>query len=231
MREIVLDTETTGLDPATGDRMVEIGCIELMHRLPTGREFHRYMNPERDMPEEAFRVHGLSSEFLADKPLFAEVAEDFLLFIGDAPLVIHNASFDMKFINAELTRIGLDAIPMSRAFDTVAMARAKFPGSPASLDALCKRFSIDLAVRDKHGALVDSQLLAAVYLALLGGRQSALELAAQEEQREARVEENGQSMTGFPTRHFPPTEKETAAHASFLSGIKNPLWATLSAEN
>jgi DNA polymerase-3 subunit epsilon len=231
MREIVLDTETTGFDPETGDRMVEIGCIELMHRLPTGREFHRFMNPERDMPEAAYRVHGLSSEFLADKPLFAEIAEDFLLFIGDAPLVIHNAAFDMKFINAELTRIGWDAIPMSRAFDTVAMARAKFPGSPASLDALCKRFSIDLTVRDKHGALVDSQLLAAVYLELLGGRQAALELAALEEQSDTQLEEAGQGSTSFSARHFPPSADETAAHAAFLQSIKNPLWAKFSAEN
>ncbi len=177
IREIVLDTETTGLDPQTGDRLVELGCIELFNSLPTGETFHRYIDPERDMPAEAFRVHGLSREFLTGKPKFAEIAEEFLAFIGDAKLVIHNAEFDMKFLNAELKRVGLTPLTFDRVIDTLSMARRKHPGAPNSLDALCARYGIDNSRRTKHGALLDSEILAEVYLELSGGRQAALQLA------------------------------------------------------
>ena len=177
MREIVLDTETTGFDPATGDRIVEIGAVELINHLPTGRTFHVYINPERAMPKEAFEVHGLGDDFLRDKPKFAEVARDFIDFIGeDARLVIHNAQFDMKFLNAELKTVGRPIMPYSRAVDTLEIARNKFPGAQNSLDALCRRFRIDNSNRTLHGALLDSELLAEVYLALQGGRQPGLVL-------------------------------------------------------
>jgi DNA polymerase-3 subunit epsilon len=189
MREIVLDTETTGLDPATGDRIVEIGAIELMNHLPTGRTYHQYINPERGMPRGAFEVHGIGHDILEppgppvpsgvtlrDKPVFARIGQAFLDFIGDAQLVIHNAAFDMKFLNAELERMGLPGLPYARATDTLMIARARFPGSPASLDALCRRFGIDNSMREKHGALLDSEILAEVYLELVGGRQPDLVL-------------------------------------------------------
>ncbi|MDB5545806.1 MAG: polymerase subunit epsilon [Hyphomicrobiales bacterium] len=179
MREIVLDTETTGLDPATGDRIVEIACVEIVNTVPTGATFHVFIDPQRDMPEEAFRVHGLSSEFLKGKPLFDEVAEDFLSFIGEAPLVIHNAEFDMRFLNAELQRCKRSPLLMDRVIDTLGLARRKHPGSPNSLDALCARYRIDNSRRTKHGALLDSELLAEVYVELVGGRQSALVLASE----------------------------------------------------
>lgn len=174
MRHIVIDTETTGFDPALGHRMVEIGCVELVNHVPSGRVFHHYLNPQRSMPEGAQKVHGLTDAFLKDKPLFAEVADDFLAFIAADDLVIHNASFDMSFINAELKLTGFDPLPMERAFDTLALARKKFPGAPASLDALCKRFNISNAARNFHGALLDARLLADVYLELIGGRQPDL---------------------------------------------------------
>lgn len=178
MREIVLDTETTGFDPTQGDRIVEIGAIEILNHLPTGKVFHRYINPQRDMPAEAFAVHGLSSEFLSDKPLFSEIAQEFYDFLGeDSHLVIHNASFDVKFINAELSAVGFPQLPWSRAIDTLDMARRKFPGAQNSLDALCRRFGIDNSGREKHGALLDSELLAEVYLELMGGRQPDLALS------------------------------------------------------
>jgi len=177
MREIILDTETTGLDPKSGDRLIEVGCVELLNRIPTGREFHRYINPERDVPAEAVAVHGLSGTFLQDKPLFAHVAEDFLSFIGEDPLVIHNASFDIGFLNAELGRISLPAITMERVTCTLQLARRRHPAGPNSLDALCKRYGIDNSKRTKHGALMDSLLLAEVYIELLGARQAALGLA------------------------------------------------------
>lgn len=189
MREIVLDTETTGLDPATGDRIVEIGAIELMNHLPTGRTYHQYINPERGMPRGAFEVHGIGHDILEppgppvpsgvtlrDKPVFARIGQAFLDFIGDAQLVIHNAAFDMKFLNAELERMGLPVLPYARATDTLMIARSRFPGSPASLDALCRRFGIDNSMREKHGALLDSEILAEVYLELIGGRQPDLVL-------------------------------------------------------
>src|SRR6185295_2493386 len=186
MREIVLDTETTGLDPLRGDRLVEIGCIDIYNRMPTGQTFHRYINPERDMPAEAFAVHGLSSEFLASKPLFTEVVEEFLEFIGDAPLVIHNASFDISFINAELDRVKRQPILRDRLVDTLLLARRKHPGVSNRLDDLCSRYSIDNSRRTKHGALLDAELLAEVYIDLIGARQSQLILAA-----EAPVQQSG----------------------------------------
>ncbi len=228
MREIVLDTETTGLDPFSGHRLVEIGCVELFNHLPTGRVFHQYINPERDMPDEAFKVHGLSNEFLADKPVMAEVVADFLEFIGDSVLVIHNAEFDMKFINWELAQLGFPAIPMTRTIDTVMMARRKFPGAQANLDALCRRFGIDNSNRIKHGALLDSELLAEVYLELIGGRQPGLQLASQG---------GGASAPGGGAaavaqverprrepRPHAPLPDELAAHQAFLGKIKDPLW-------
>src|SRR3954466_546413 len=178
MREIVLDTETTGLDPLRGDRLVEIGCIEIYNRMPTGQTFHRYINPERDMPAEAFAVHGLSSEFLSSKPLFTEVVEEFLEFIADAPLVIHNASFDISFINAELDRIKRQAIAGDRLVNTLLLARRKHRGVSNRLDDLCSRYSIDNSRRTKHGALLDAELLAEVYVDLVGARQSQLLLAS-----------------------------------------------------
>jgi DNA polymerase-3 subunit epsilon len=177
MREIVLDTETTGLDPLRGDRLVEIGCVEIFNRMPTGQSFHRYMNPERDMPQEAFAVHGLSSEFLSSKPLFSAVADEFIAFIGDAPLVIHNASFDIGFINAELDRLKRMPIPRERLVDTLLLARRKHPGVSNRLDDLCSRYLIDNSHRTKHGALLDAELLAEVYIDLIGARQSQFVLA------------------------------------------------------
>lgn len=174
MREIILDTETTGLSPLTGDRLVEIGCTELINHLPSGKTYHVYLNPERDMPKEAQAVHGLSAEFLKDKPVFKTIAQEFLDFIGDAPLIIHNASFDMGFINAELSTLGLPAVQNERVIDTLQMARRTHPMGPNSLDALCRRYGIDLSKRIKHGALLDAELLAEVYLELIGGRQTAL---------------------------------------------------------
>jgi DNA polymerase-3 subunit epsilon len=222
MREIALDTETTGLDPASGHRVVEIGCVEMMGRIRTGKTLQFYLNPERDMPQEAFNVHGLSSTFLADKPVFAAVAQQFLDFIGDSPLVIHNAQFDMRFINFELTALGLPPLPFERAIDTVTMARRKFPGSPAKLDALCKRFNIDLSARTKHGALLDAELLADVYLELMGGRQDALALV--QEAAAAAGMDTAEAKIAIPTRSFPPSEEELAAHAAFIKGIKDALW-------
>lgn len=171
MREIVLDTETTGFDPSAGDRIVEIGAVELLNHMPTGRTFHTYLNPRRDVPAEAVAVHGLTAEFLSDKPLFGVVAADLIAFLGDARLVIHNAAFDMKFLNAEFGWAGHPAMPTSRAVDTLELARRRFPGANNTLDALCRRFGVDNSSREKHGALLDSELLAEVYLELMGGRQ------------------------------------------------------------
>jgi DNA polymerase-3 subunit epsilon len=225
MREIVLDTETTGRDPLTGDRIVEIGCIELVNHLPSNRpdgQFHCYINPERPMPPEAERVHGLSDQFLADKPLFAAVADGFLAFIGDAPLIIHNAEFDMGFLNAELRRLGRPALPMSRAVCTLTMARKTFPGAQASLDALCRRYGIDLSGRALHGALLDAQLLAEVYLELNGGRQPGLILAGQETR--ARTEIAAGPKIARPPRPHAPSPEELAAHEALLDKLSQPIW-------
>src|SRR6202012_153818 len=176
MRQVVLDTETTGFDPAAGDRVVEIGCVELFDHVPTGKTYRAYLNPERPVPPETTKIHGLTDEFLADKPKFAEIVEELLEFLGDAALVIHNASFDLKFVNSELHRVGKPLIPHARAIDTIEIAKSKIPGARYSLDELCKRFAIDLSARTKHGALLDAELTAQVYLELVGGRQRKLSL-------------------------------------------------------
>lgn len=223
-REIVLDTETTGLDPFSGHRIVEIGCVELVDGLRTGKNFHTYLNPERDMPPEAFRVHGLSEQFLSDKPVFAEKIDEFLEFIADSMLVIHNAAFDMKFVNFELDRLGFAAISMERTIDTVLIARKKFPGSPANLDALCKRFNIDLSERTKHGALLDAELLSDVYLELMGGRQSALLLDISSKMIVSDGEFIAVSKTHLEVRVFDVNAEEEEAHKLMLSKLKNPIW-------
>ena len=218
MREIVLDTETTGFDPLSGHRVVEIGCIELINHVATGNHFHRYLNPERDIPAEAEAVHGLSQTFLADKPLFDSVAEELLAFIGDAPIIAHNASFDLNFLNAELTRTGRAKIASERTIDTVVLARRKFPGAQASLDALCRRFAIDTSERSKHGALLDAKLLAHVYLELIGGREPGLALAA------APRDELAVTRTERAARAHAASDAEKAAHAAFIGKIKNAIW-------
>ncbi len=224
MREIALDTETTGLDPASGPRVVEIGCVELVNHFPSGREFHSYLNPERDMPAGAFEVHGLSAEFLADKPLFAAIADGFLDFIEDASLVIHNAEFDLKFLNAELARLDRPPLERGRTVDTLALARRKFPGAQASLDALCRRFEIDTSARDKHGALLDAQLLASVYLELAGGRQPSLGLAAGASQPAGGTGVSSGDRTPRPPRPHAPSAEESAAHDAFVARLKDPVW-------
>ncbi|HEY9078598.1 DNA polymerase III subunit epsilon [Magnetovibrio sp.] len=223
MREIALDTETTGLNPKSGHRVVEIGCVEMINHVATGEVYHAYINPQRDMPEEAFNVHGLSEEFLKDHPVFAEVADAFLDFIGDAPLVIHNAAFDMGFLNWELENLGKPTLDMARAIDTVQMARKKFPGAQANLDALCRRFGIDNSDRQLHGALLDARLLADVYLELKGGRQTGLGLGVEEtveSETEIRVEKRQQR----DARVFAPTPEEIAAHEAFIGTLKDPIW-------
>ena len=230
MREIVLDTETTGLDPETGDRLVEIGAVELVGHMPTGEQYHQYINPERSVPEEAIQVHGLTDDFLRDKPKFAEVAQDFLDFIGDAKLVIHNAAFDMKFLNAELRWQNMPQIDYSRAVDTLEIARKKFPGSPASLDALCRRYGIDNSARTLHGALLDSEILADVYLELIGGRQPDLVLATADTGGDKMA--NGEVWRPKPrATPLPPrvTAEEAAAHAEFVTKLgENALWGSIS---
>jgi DNA polymerase-3 subunit epsilon len=220
MRQVVLDTETTGLDPRSGDRVVEIGCVELTNHVPTGETFHRYVNPERDMPEGARAVHGLTSEFLSHHPTFVRVADEFLAFINDSELVIHNAEFDMRFINAELKRLGREPLSLERTLDTVAMARRKYPGAQASLDALCRRFNIDTSARAVHGALTDARLLAEVFLKLVGGRQPGLALVRSEVASPAPVVEAG----GRERRRHEPTAEEAEAHERFLQKIASPIW-------
>lgn len=225
MREIVLDTETTGVEALKGDRIVEIGCVELVNHCPTGRTFHVYINPERDMPDGAFRVHGLSEAFLSDKPVFAAVASDFAAFIADARLVIHNAAFDVGFINMEFGRLGLPAIVPALVVDTLAMARRKHPGASNSLDALCSRYGIDNSRRTKHGALLDSEILAEVYIELIGGKQTSLGFGSAVA---------GKAGAGFaiaierPVRQRPLaprlTPEERAAHEAFVLKLKGPLW-------
>ena len=225
MREIILDTETTGLDPLRGDRLVEIGCVEIFNRMPTGQTFHRHLNPERDMPAEAFAVHGLSTEFLATKPLFGEVVDEFLEFIGDAPLVIHNASFDIAFINAELERIRRAPIPRDRLVDTLLLARRKHPGVSNRLDDLCSRYAIDNSRRTKHGALLDAELLAEVYIDLIGARQSQLILAS--ETRESRSERVGDMPRRQRETPLLPriTDADREAHRAFVATLGDkPIW-------
>ncbi len=221
MREIVLDTETTGLEAEGGDRLVEVGCIELAHLVPTGNTFHRYINPERAMSAGAESVHGLTDAFLSDKPVFAEVAGDFLDFIGDAPLVIHNAKFDMGFLNMELRRLSLPEIAADRAIDTLVLARQRYPGAQASLDALCARFGVDTSRRSLHGALLDAELLAEVYLELRGGRQPGLVLDAQ---RAGAAAAAAVARPHRPPRPHAPSADELAAHEAFLAKLSDPIW-------
>lgn len=230
MREIVFDTETTGLDPRSGDRMVEIGCIEMVNLVPTGATFHAYFNPERDMPAGAEAVHGLSAAFLSDKPLFKDRASELIDFIGDAPLVAHNAGFDFGFLNAELEACGRSAVCMTRMIDTVAIAKKRHPGAKLSLDALCSRYGIDRSHRVKHGALLDAELLAQVYVELRGGRQIGLELAAEIALRETTttpevvaVRKAPASQRRAPRPHAASAD-ELERHRKFMTGIENPLW-------
>lgn len=230
MREIVFDTETTGLDPRTGDRMVEIGCIELVNLVPTGKTFHAYFNPERDMPAGAEQVHGLSAAFLADKPLFRDTLDALLDFIGDAPLIAHNAGFDFAFLNSEIEKCARDPVCMSRMIDTVALAKKRHPGAKLSLDALCTRYGIDRSHRVKHGALLDAELLAQVYIELRGGRQIGLELAAERANGGDAVPvprgfSAAQGVCRAPRAHA-PTAEEQDRHAAFIATIKNALWGT-----
>jgi DNA polymerase-3 subunit epsilon len=220
-REIVLDTETTGLDPEKGHRIIEIACVELLNHLPTGRTYQQYINPNREVSPDAQRISGLTTEFVSRFPTFDQIVEEFLEFIGQSPLIIHNADFDIRFLNAELRRYGYPLIESGRALDTVKMARIKFPGSPASLDALCRRFSISLEQRSVHGALIDTQLLAQVYLELIGGRQMGLSFVQTVEEKET-IQSVNRILR--EARVFPVTKEEEEAHHHFLSQLKNPLW-------
>ncbi|KPH57451.1 DNA polymerase III subunit epsilon [Novosphingobium aerophilum] len=225
MREIIFDTETTGFDPKSGDRMVEIGCIEMVNRVPTGQSYHAYFNPERGMPAEAEAVHGLSDAFLSDKPLFAQCAEEFLAFIEDSPMIAHNAAFDFNFINAELALCGHPEVSRARMVDTVALAKVRHPGAKLSLDALCTRYGIDRSHRTKHGALLDAELLAQVYVELRGGRQIGLELVAETADivSEARILVRKDRPFRQPRPHA-ATEEELSIHAEFLKSVDAPLW-------
>ena len=231
MREIVFDTETTGLDPKTGDRMVEIGCVEMIGRVETGNTYHAYYNPERDMPAEAENVHGLSAAFLSTKPLFSENVDDLLEFLGDAPLVAHNAGFDFGFLNAELERVEREPISLDRMIDTVAIARKKHPGAKNSLDALCTRYGVDRSHRVKHGALLDAELLAQVYVELKGGRQIGLELAAQPPEVTSQADSDQRApvpKVARPRREPRPhaaNAQELARHAEFIAGIEKAIWS------
>lgn len=233
MREVIFDTETTGLDPKTGDRMVEIGCVEMIDRVETGNSYHAYYNPERDMPASAEAVHGLSADFLSGKPLFSETVDELLDFLGDAPLVAHNAAFDFGFLNSELVLIGREPISMDRMVDTVAIARKKHPGAKLSLDALCTRYGVDRSHRVKHGALLDAELLAQVYVELKGGRQIGLELAGAPEHGDAAVDNlsNGahalaakpETLRREPRPHAASAD-ELARHEKFVADIKEAIW-------
>ena len=231
MREIVLDTETTGFEPTEGDRIVEIGAVELLNHVPTGRTYHQYINPQRAMPAGAFAIHGLGDEFLADKPLFAEIAQAFTDFVGDAKMVIHNASFDMKFLNAELGWAKRKLLPLDQAIDTLMIARRKFPGSPASLDALCRRFSIDNSSRTLHGALLDSEILAEVYLELIGGRQPDFGLGAASKSGPSDAQNDQWRPRPRPTPLAARlTQGEVAAHAEFIDTLgDDAVWKKLDA--
>lgn len=232
MREIVLDTETTGFDPIAGDRIVEIGAVELWNHMPTGKVYHQYINPERDMPAGAFEVHGLSSEFLSDKPVFKAISQAFLDFVQNDKMIIHNAAFDMKFLNAELEWVGIKPLPMSQSLDTLEIARRKFPGAQNSLDALCRRFGVDNSAREKHGALLDSEILAEVYLELIGGRQPdfALDSVASGPSPSATVTQIKKEASARPTPLKPLlTSEEQLAHAEFIKKLGDgALWNKIS---
>ena len=226
MREIVLDTETTGFEPDQGDRIVEIGAVELWNHVPTGKTYHQYINPERSMPQEAFEVHGLGDDFLRDKPVFADIAQAFVDFVRDDKLIIHNAAFDMKFLNAELSWLQRPPLAPDQAIDTLAIARKRFPGSPASLDALCRRFNIDNSARTLHGALLDSEILAEVYLELIGGRQPDFGLATVQSSSGGSSSEGAWRIPKRPRPLNPRlSEEERAAHAAFVDSLGNgALW-------
>jgi DNA polymerase-3 subunit epsilon len=232
MREIVFDTETTGLNPHSGDRMVEIGCVEIFNRVETGRHYHCYFNPGRDMPFEAEAVHGLTTRFLSDKPLFGDKVEELLEFIADSPLVAHNAGFDFGFLNHELSLCGRPAVCMTRMRDTLALARTRHPGAKHSLDALCMRFGIDRSHRVKHGALLDAQLLAQVYVELTGGRQIGLGLVTETAERTIVVAAAGPSVSEpRPARPHAPLPHEVERHRAFIARIVNPLWERFAVAN
>lgn len=225
MREIIFDTETTGFDPNSGDRIVEIGCLEIINGMPTGESYQQYVNPEREVPASAAKVHGLTAEFLVDHPLFADVAEAFLEFIGDSPLVAHNADFDRKFINWELEKAGFKPVAATRMIDTLVIARSKFPGAQNSLDALCKRFGVENSHRSLHGALLDCELLSGVYLELNGGRQAGLELLPGKAPAGSGAgEQADKAPKTRERRSFPPSEEELATHADFFNKLKDPVW-------
>jgi DNA polymerase-3 subunit epsilon len=228
MREIVLDTETTGFEPSQGDRIVEIGAVELFNHMPTGKTYHQYINPERSMPDGAFKVHGLGDEFLSDKPLFVEIAQAFLDFIKDSKLVIHNASFDMKFLNAELNLVNMAPIPMEQSLDTLAIARRKFPGANATLDGLCRRFNIDNSSRTLHGALLDSEILAEVYLELLGGRQSGFALTNNKTTAHKNSNDAWRPQARPTTLASKLTKAESVAHDKFLESMgDSAIWSKI----
>ena len=221
MREIIFDTETTGFDPFSGDRVIEIGAVEMVNRVLTGENYHVYCNPEREVPEGAMKVHGITTEFLQDKPLIIEVLDDFISFVGDAPLVAHNATFDMKFINWELENASKSPIPSEQFTDTLVIARGKYPGQPNSLDALCKRLGVNNSNRTLHGALLDSEILADVYVELLGGRQAGLDLSVASK---GMPEVQAGSRKRREVRTFSASEEEKAAHAAFLERLDEPIW-------
>jgi DNA polymerase-3 subunit epsilon len=226
LREIILDTETTGLDPNKGDRVIEIGCIELIDHMPSGETYQQYINPERDMPAESFRIHGLSEAFLADYPVFPEVVDAFLEFIGEDKLVIHNASFDIRFLNAELERLGFAPIPMTRSIDTVQIARSRYPGASASLDDLCRRFGVDNTSRTLHGALLDSDLLASVYIDLIGAREPGFDLAAREDTTVMSTNRQRERVVR-PARPHEPSDAEREAHEALVARIAEPIWSKI----
>lgn len=225
-REIVFDTETTGFDPSEGHKLVEIGCVELINHLPTGKTYHQYINPERDVPLEAVNVHGLTEDFLKDYPIFSQVVDEFLAFVGDSPLIAHNAEFDMNFINYQLRHGGFKTLP-NKVIDTLMIARQKFPGAPASLDALCKRYNVDNSNRTYHGALLDSELLADVYIELIGGRQHGLSLTDDSDQRSDNMTSTQINLKrqNRPVRHFPATAEEKQAHKAMVESLDDALWA------
>jgi len=230
MREICLDTETTGLDPKNGDRVVEIACVEIINKVRTGKFFHTYINPCRDMPDEAFRIHGISTEFLKDKPIFDYIAADFLEFIKDAKIVIHNAAFDLKFLNHELSILGLESLNKDNVIDSLLIARKKFPGSPNSLDALCKRFNVDLSKREKHGALLDTELLVDVYVELMGGAQGGLSFLDHKDEEKFEISNEeiftvNKLQKSLPKRNFDLSAEDLQRHQEFIKkNFKSNFW-------
>lgn len=227
VREIALDTETTGLNPKNGDKIVEIGCVELIDKVKTGNIYHVYINPQRDVPDEAYRIHGISTEFLQDKPIFEDISKEFMAFLGDARLVIHNAQFDLRFLNHELSNVGHREINFDRAIDTLIIARSKFPGAQSSLDALCKRFGVDLSKRTKHGALLDAELLADVYVELMGGNQSSMMLNEPKSKKKTEKRTDLSKIQRdevLQSRAVQPSGDELEKHGDFVKKLKQPVW-------